>query len=114
MSKLKTFQCSTNQLQKQCHKKHRYRVEKIAAADGVIISTPEYDHSCPAVLMNALAWLSYGIYPLLNKPVMITGLKHRFSTHSHMPNLKRAKARVLILSDEFVSHAYKHSTKKVT
>ena len=23
--------------------------------------------------MNALAWLSYGIYPLLNKPVMITG-----------------------------------------
>lgn len=23
--------------------------------------------------MSALAWLSYGIYPLLNKPVMITG-----------------------------------------
>ena len=22
--------------------------EKIAAADGVIISTPEYDHPCPA------------------------------------------------------------------
>ena len=50
--------------------------EKIAAADGVIISTPEYDHSCPAVLMNALAWLSYGIYPLLNKPVMITGASY--------------------------------------
>ena len=41
--------------------------DKIAAADGVIISTPEYDHSCPAVLMNALAWLSYGIYPLLKQ-----------------------------------------------
>ena len=47
--------------------------EKIDAADGVLIGTPEYDHSIPAVLMNALAWLSYGIYPLLNKPVMITG-----------------------------------------
>lgn len=49
---------------------------KIDAADGVIIGTPEYDHSVPAVLMNALAWLSYGIYPLLNKPVMITGASY--------------------------------------
>lgn len=47
--------------------------EKIEAADGVIIGTPEYDHSIPASLMSALAWLSYGIYPMLNKPVMITG-----------------------------------------
>ncbi|UGQ07841.1 NADPH-dependent FMN reductase [Streptococcus anginosus] len=47
--------------------------EKIEAADGVTIGTPEYDHSIPASLMSALAWLSYGIYPLLNKPVMITG-----------------------------------------
>ncbi|EHJ52288.1 reductase [Streptococcus macacae NCTC 11558] len=47
--------------------------KKIEAADGVIIGTPEYDHSIPAVLMSALAWLSYGIFPLLNKPVMITG-----------------------------------------
>ena len=50
--------------------------EKINEADGVLIGTPEYDHSIPAVLMNALAWLSYGIYPLLNKPVMITGASY--------------------------------------
>ena len=50
--------------------------EKIDAADGVLIGTPEYDHSIPAVLMNALAWLSYGIYPMLNKPVMITGASY--------------------------------------
>lgn len=49
---------------------------KIEAADGVIIGTPEYDHTIPAVLMSALAWLSYGIYPLLGKPVMITGASY--------------------------------------
>lgn len=47
--------------------------KKIEAADGVIIATPEYDHSIPAVLQNALAWLSYGIFPMVNKPVMIVG-----------------------------------------
>ena len=50
--------------------------EKIKAADGVIIGTPEYDHSIPASLMSALAWLSYGIYPMINKPVMITGASY--------------------------------------
>lgn len=38
---------------------------KIEAADGVIISSPEYDHAVPASLMSAIAWLSYGIHPLL-------------------------------------------------
>ena len=33
-------------------------------------------HSIPAVLMNALAWVSYGVFPLLNKPVMITGASY--------------------------------------
>ena len=50
--------------------------EKIKAADGVIIGTPEYDHSIPASLMSVLAWLSYGIYPMINKPVMITGASY--------------------------------------
>lgn len=51
-------------------------VKKIDEADGVIIGTPEYDHSIPAVLMNALAWVSYGVFPLLNKPVVITGASY--------------------------------------
>lgn len=51
-------------------------VARIEEADGVIIGTPEYDHSIPAVLMNALAWVSYGVYPMLNKPVMITGASY--------------------------------------
>lgn len=50
--------------------------EKIEAADGVIISTPEYDHAVPASLINALNWLSYGTFPFVDKPVMITGASY--------------------------------------
>ena len=43
--------------------------KKIAAADAIIISTPEYNGSIPGILKNALDWLSR------DKPVTITG-KH--------------------------------------
>lgn len=51
-------------------------VDKIEEADGVIIATPEYDHSPTAALNNALAWLSYGVYPFVNKPVMVVGASY--------------------------------------
>lgn len=47
--------------------------EKIEAADGVIISTPEYDHAIPAALKSVIEWLSYTTQPFIDKPVMITG-----------------------------------------
>lgn len=46
---------------------------QIKAADGVVISTPEYDHSIPAALKSVLEWLSYTSEVLYNKPVMIVG-----------------------------------------
>jgi NAD(P)H-dependent FMN reductase len=49
---------------------------KIEAADGVIIATPEHDHSPTAALNNALAWLSYKVYPFIDKPVMIVGASY--------------------------------------
>jgi len=83
-------------------------VKKIDEADGVIIGTPEYDHSIPAVLMNALAWVSYGVFPLLNKPVMITGASYGTLGSSRAQsqlrqilNAPEIKARVLP-SDEFL------------
>ena len=43
---------------------------QIGAADGVIISTPEYAHGVPGVLKNALDWLVGG-FDFINKPVAL-------------------------------------------
>lgn len=86
-------------------------VAKIEAADGVIIGTPEYDHSIPAVLMNALAWVSYGVYPLLNKPVMITGASYGTLGSSRAQLqlrqiLNAPELKASVLPDEFLlSHS---------
>lgn len=86
--------------------------EKIADADGVIIGTPEYDHSIPAALMSVLAWLSYGIYPLLNKPVMITGASYGTLGSSRAQSQLRQildspelKATVMPSSEFLLSHS---------
>lgn len=48
--------------------------DRISEADGVIIATPEYDHSIPAVLKSVIEWLSaLPERPLSHKPVMIVG-----------------------------------------
>jgi len=46
--------------------------EKIASADAILISTPEYNYSIPPVLKNAIDWASRGKdFPLNGKPVAI-------------------------------------------
>lgn len=50
-------------------------VDIIRGADGLLISTPEYNYSIPGVLKNALEWASrpsFG-FPLNEKPVAIIG-----------------------------------------
>ena len=46
---------------------------KILQADGVIIATPEHNHTITASLKSALEWLSFELHPLENKPVMVLG-----------------------------------------
>lgn len=49
--------------------------EKIRAADGIIVSTPEYNRSIPGPLKNVIDWTSrpYGDSAWAGKPVFIVG-----------------------------------------
>ena len=48
----------------------------ISEADGVIISTPEHNHTIPSSLNSLLEWLSFNIHPLDGKPTMIVGASY--------------------------------------
>lgn len=86
--------------------------DKIEGADGVIISTPEYDQSITAALSSALSWLSYGIYPFVDKPVMITGASYgtlgssRAQMHlRQVLDAPELQARIMPSSEFLLSHS---------
>jgi Predicted flavoprotein len=86
--------------------------DRIEAADGVIIATPEYDHSIPAALSSTLAWLSYGIHPFVDKPVMITGASYGSLGSSRAQSQLRQildspelKARIMPSSEFLLGHS---------
>ncbi len=49
---------------------------KITRADGVIIATPEHNHTITAALKSVLEWLSYQVHLFESKPVMIVGASY--------------------------------------
>lgn len=54
----------------------QYLYNKITRADGVIIATPEHNHTITPALKSTLEWLSFSLHPLENKPVMIVGASY--------------------------------------
>lgn len=55
--------------------------DQIAAADGLVICSPEYNHGVPGVLKNAIDWASrpHNGSPLKDKPVLIVTASHAFT-----------------------------------
>src|SRR3984885_14158809 len=53
----------------------------ISSCDGVLISTPEYNHGIPGVLKNALVWLSRPVFEscFKDKPVSIISSSKAFT-----------------------------------
>ena len=81
---------------------------KIKSADGVIIATPEHNHTVPAALKNVIEWLSYEIHPLDGKPVMIVGASYHTQGSSraqlHLRQILEAPGvnAVVLLGNEFL------------
>lgn len=53
-----------------------YLNKKISAADGVIIATPEHNHTTTAALKSVIEWLSSSVHPFADKPVLLVGASY--------------------------------------
>jgi chromate reductase, NAD(P)H dehydrogenase (quinone) len=83
---------------------------KIRAADGVVISTPEYNFSIPGVLKNATDWLSRGGSPFKWRRVGVIGaadgpLGTGRSQYHLRQNLQGMEAIVMPKPEFFAGHA---------
>jgi NAD(P)H-dependent FMN reductase len=83
----------------------------VATADGLLVATPEYNHSFPGVLKNAIDWLSRGSNSVLvDKPVAIIGASAgHWGTRLAQAALRQVftatEARVMPAPMLFVAHA---------
>jgi chromate reductase len=77
-------------------------LEQICWADALIVCTPEYNHSIPAVLKNAIDWASRPAFksPLKDKPVT-------FITQANSPvGGARAQAHLKLVFDSTLSRIH--------
>lgn len=87
--------------------------EAVRGADALLIASPEYNHSVPAVLKNAIDWISRQSTnnPLRHKPIALAGASGgQFGTvrvQSHLRQIFASgiEAYVMIKPDLFVNNA---------
>lgn len=91
---------------------------EIAAADALLIATPEYNLSIPGVLKNAIDWASHPARqsPLNDKPVALMGAGGRVGTshaqfhlrqvltHTNSHPLNRPQVAIQRAGDKFDAH----------
>ena len=65
--------------------------EAIRKADGIIVVTPEYNHSIPGVLKNAIDWISrLPDQPFAGKPVAIQSASTGFRGRARAAHLRQS------------------------
>lgn len=77
-------------------------LKQVAEADGIVVCTPEYNHSIPALLKNAIDWAS--------RPAFSSGLKDKpvtFITQAQSPvGGARAQAHLRLVFDSTLSRIH--------
>ena len=86
--------------------------QALAAADGLVVATPEYNYSIPGVLKNAIDWASRPPdSPLDGKPMAIMGAGGRLGTVRAQMHLREIalhnSMRVMIDPEVLVAGAFK-------
>lgn len=71
---------------------------QVGAADGVVISSPEYAHGMPGSLKNALDWLVRGT-EVIGKPVALVSASPR-STHAQVSLIETLRTMSMALVSE--------------
>lgn len=85
--------------------------EAIRAADGVLLSTPEYNNSMPGVFKNAIDWVSRGPdQPLAHKPLALMsasngGMGGARAQVAWLPTLSTLRTRHMRERDFYLSNA---------
>lgn len=51
----------------------QYLNNRIKDADGVILATPEHNHTTSPALKSVIEWLSSALHPFIDKPVLLVG-----------------------------------------
>lgn len=85
--------------------------EQVAAADRLLVVTPEYNGTMPAVLNNAIDWVSrpYGEGAIIGKPLAVVGtaVGQYGGQWAHEDTRKSARvAGAAVVEDIALSHAY--------